>query len=334
MLVVAIPVVPCESLLALAHRSTDGTPSVLRSQALRATWGGRWPRQVLGTVVDVRRPGRINGVGVALHLEMARRCDGLPHADDRLPAARIGASPGFPPLRGDIARGAPASGCGRVAPAGPSRAPSPADVVACGARLATAPLTRRVGPPRRMGLRASMRGAGVCPAARFQRALPLARRACRRARRGVICRWAGLSWGRASVRRVGPKPSTPGERGVMPGFGDDRLTPRTASKALRRGRTVSSRTCREVAVTRQAAAPLTSWLGWPRRGQRLPGTTVASPSTPLGLTTGERMPSCGTPAGVAHRVPRSRQPRRHHVDRRRLCMGMGASLHAEVTRRR
>jgi hypothetical protein len=119
MLVVAIPVVPCESLLALAHRSTDGTPSVLRSQALRATWGGRWPRQVLGTVVDVRRPGRINGVGVALHLEMARRCDGLPHADDRLPAARIGASPGFPPLRGDIARGAPASGCGRVAPAGP-----------------------------------------------------------------------------------------------------------------------------------------------------------------------------------------------------------------------
>jgi hypothetical protein len=172
-----------------------------------------------------------------------------------------------------------------------------------------------------------MRGAGVRPAVRFQRALTLAVRACRLARLGVICRLAGLSVGRSCVRHVCPQKSKPCEMGVLTVFVGDSRTPRSAQKALIRGRTLSSKTGRELAVTRKSSAPLTSLMWWTRRCQLLPCTTISRPSHTLLLTVGERRPPWGTPAVVGNRGPRSRKPLRSHVDRIRLFLAMCASIH-------
>ena len=151
-LVVAIPVMQFEIRLALDHLSTDGTTPVLLSQDLRATWRRRLQRPLSVTVLEVRLPGRIKGVGVALHLDMALRCDGLPHADDLLTADRIGEPPGFPHLMGEVALGDPAPGFVRVAPSGPPLEPSPDDVGEFGERLATNHMTMRVGPTPQNGV--------------------------------------------------------------------------------------------------------------------------------------------------------------------------------------
>jgi hypothetical protein len=145
-LVVPIPVMPFEVLLPLDHLVADGTTPVLLAQDLRATWRRRVPRQLSVTVLEVRLPGGIKGVGVALHLDMALRCEGLPNVDDLLTADRIGEPPGFPYLLGEIARGDPAPGVVRVAPSGPPLEPSPDEVVEGGERLATHHLTMIVGP--------------------------------------------------------------------------------------------------------------------------------------------------------------------------------------------
>jgi hypothetical protein len=146
-LVVAIPVMPFESLLTLDHLSTDGTPPVLLSQELRATWRRRLPRQLAVTLLAVCLPGGITWVGLAPHLDVALRFDGLPNADARLSAARIGDPPGCPHRMGEIARRDPTPGCVRVAPSGPPREPSPDEVVECGERLATDHMAVIGGPP-------------------------------------------------------------------------------------------------------------------------------------------------------------------------------------------
>jgi hypothetical protein len=136
LLVVASPVMPCACLLAREPRAADGTPPRLLGQEVRAPWRRRSQPPVSRPVLEVRRPGGIHGVGVALHLAMARRFHGLPHADDLRTAERIAEPPGVPRLRGEGARGDPAPGVGRGAPSGPPRASSPHAVVECGERLA------------------------------------------------------------------------------------------------------------------------------------------------------------------------------------------------------
>jgi hypothetical protein len=99
-LVVAIPVRPFELRLAREPRSTDGATPVLLAQELSTTWRRRVPRPLAVTGLEGRLPGGIPGVGVARHLDMARRVDGLPHADARRTADRLGAPPGCPPWWG------------------------------------------------------------------------------------------------------------------------------------------------------------------------------------------------------------------------------------------
>jgi hypothetical protein len=98
-LVVAIPVRPFELRLAREPRSTDGATPVLLAQELSTTWRRRVPRPLAVTGLEGRCPGGIPGGGVARHLDLARRVDGLPHADARRTADRLGAPPGCPPLR-------------------------------------------------------------------------------------------------------------------------------------------------------------------------------------------------------------------------------------------
>jgi hypothetical protein len=145
-LVVAIPVMQFEILLALDHLSTDGATPGLLSQDLSTTWRRRLQRQLLVMVLEVCLPGGIKWIGVPLHLDMALRFDGLPNADDLLTADRIGETPGFPHLMGEIALGDPAPGFVRVAPSGPPIEPSPDEVVKFGEHLATNPMTVLVCP--------------------------------------------------------------------------------------------------------------------------------------------------------------------------------------------
>jgi hypothetical protein len=99
-----------------------------------------------------------------------------------------------------------------------------------------------------------MSWAGVCPAACLQRAVTLALSAWKLTLLGVI--WSLPSWplGRSYLRSVCPKKSKPCVMGVMTVFVGDSLTPHSARKALIRGRTVSSKTCRELAVTMKSPA--------------------------------------------------------------------------------
>jgi hypothetical protein len=80
------------------------------------------------------------------------------------------------------------------------------------------------------------------------------------------------------MRRVCPRQSKPCAMGVMTVFVGDSLTPRSARKALIRGRIMSSKTCREVAVTMKSSAQRTSLMEWTRRCQRPPCPTVSRPS--------------------------------------------------------
>lgn len=99
------------------------------------------------------------------------------------------------------------------------------------------------------GLRASMSCSGVAPAACLPRVRTLAVRAWKLALLGVIRSLAGFLLRRSCLRKVCPKKSKPCEMGVMTVFSADSRTPRSAKKALIRGRTTSAKTSRELAVT-------------------------------------------------------------------------------------
>jgi hypothetical protein len=136
-----------------------------------------------------------------------------------------------------------------------------------------------------------------------------------------------LPWRCAGFRRGCPKKSNPWGMGVMTVFSGDSLTPRSAKKALIRGRIVSSHTCRALAVTMKSSAHLTSLMLWTRRCHVPPCTTAASPSNTQLLPTGERLPPCGTPAVVGYRAPWSIQPLRSHCDNPHLFIGICVSRH-------
>jgi hypothetical protein len=120
MLMMAIPVMPFESLLALDHLSADGTEPVLFSQDCGATWRRRVPCQLPVMVLEVRLPAGIEWMGVPLDLQMTLRFDGLLRAEDPRAGVWIGEPPRLPQVMGNVAGGDPASGFVRVAPFGPS----------------------------------------------------------------------------------------------------------------------------------------------------------------------------------------------------------------------
>jgi hypothetical protein len=147
LLVMTLPVMPFEVLLARAHLSADGAPPVRLAQDLSPKRRSRLQRQVAVTRVKVCRPGRVKGGGGAFDLAVARRLDRLPTPDERFSGHRIREPPGFPRVLGKVASDAPAPGWVRVASLGPSRAPPPENVGERGERRATADMAVLVRPP-------------------------------------------------------------------------------------------------------------------------------------------------------------------------------------------
>lgn len=135
-----------------------------------------------------------------------------------------------------------------------------------------------------------MRCVGVAPAACLQRVWTLALMAWRLAWLGVICSVARVPWRRACVHKVCPQQSTPCARGVLTVSVADSRTPRSAKKAVIRGRMVSSQTCRASAVAMKSSAHHTELMWWTRRCQLLPCTTASRPSSTILLITGELIP--------------------------------------------
>jgi hypothetical protein len=119
-LVMTIPMMQFESLLALDHLSADGTEPVLLSQDIGATWRRRIQCQLPVTVLEVRLPVGVKWIGVPLDLQMTLWFDGLLHAEDPPTGVWIGEPPRLAPVMGKVAGGDPASGFVRVAPFGPS----------------------------------------------------------------------------------------------------------------------------------------------------------------------------------------------------------------------
>ena len=101
-----------------------------------------------------------------------------------------------------------------------------------------------------------MRCSGVAPAACLQRVVILVVMVWRLALLGVLWSLARVPLRRAGLRRVCPRKSKPCARGVMTVLVVDSRTPRSAQKAVIRGRTVFSKTCRALAVTMKSSAHL------------------------------------------------------------------------------
>jgi hypothetical protein len=80
-LVVAIPVMLCEGLLALDHRSAEGTHAGLPVQDLRTKYRGCPQGSLSIMVVAVRLPWQIERVGAALDLDVALRWNRLVHPE-------------------------------------------------------------------------------------------------------------------------------------------------------------------------------------------------------------------------------------------------------------
>jgi len=77
MLMGAIPVMPFERLLTLDDLLADQAPPVLLSQDLATKPRRRLQSQLSVTVLKVHLPGRIEGVGVPLDLDVTLRFDYL-----------------------------------------------------------------------------------------------------------------------------------------------------------------------------------------------------------------------------------------------------------------
>jgi hypothetical protein len=151
-LVVAIPVVQFEGLLALDHLSADGTPSCLLVQDLCTKYRGCPQGSLSIMVLEVRLPLRIERVGVALDLDVALRCNRLLHSDDLEPARWIGEPPGFARLMGERTVGDPTAGFIRVPLLGPSIQPPPDKTVSFGEGFGTQNVSMVICPPPQHGV--------------------------------------------------------------------------------------------------------------------------------------------------------------------------------------
>ena len=193
LLVVTIPVRPCEVFLALNHLSADGTPSLLLVQDLRTQCRGCPQCSLSITALAVRLPVRSARGGVALDLDVALRFARLLHPDALLAAHRIGAPPGCTRLLGQGAVRHPTARFIRVAVLGPSRQPTPHTTGQLGTCFGTDDVPMVMCPTPQHGVEAldEPGRAGVAPTAGLQRACTCVLRPWTLALLGVICSLAG-----------------------------------------------------------------------------------------------------------------------------------------------
>ena len=155
MLVVAIPGMQCEGVLALDHLSTDGALSVLLLQDCSTQRRGRLQRQLSIPILAIWLPVAVEWVGVALDLAVTLEFDRLLYPKDLFAGRWIRQTPCVPRLMGKVARGDPPAGFVRVAECGPPRQPSPPEAVELRKRLATDDMTVRVRPASSDGVQGS-----------------------------------------------------------------------------------------------------------------------------------------------------------------------------------
>jgi len=136
-LVVAIPVMQFEVLLALDHLSADGALAVLLPQDFGTKRRRRLLRQVPLTGLEVRLPFAIERIGIPLDLDMALRCDRFPNPDKLFAGDRVRQSPRLSRSMGKVTLGDPVSGLVRVAQFGPPETSSPDQAIELGEGFAT-----------------------------------------------------------------------------------------------------------------------------------------------------------------------------------------------------
>src|SRR6266850_4339865 len=136
-LVMAIPMMQLDFLFDLDHLPTARTEPVLLSQELSTKRRRRLQRQLTVAVLEVRLPGRVEGIRLALDLEIALRCDHFLYPEQVLAGGRISKPPHFTFAMGEVAVNDPPSGLVRVSALGPAIHPSPDKIVELGEGLTT-----------------------------------------------------------------------------------------------------------------------------------------------------------------------------------------------------
>src|SRR5215813_8000075 len=119
-LVLTISMMQLDFLFDLDHLPTARTESVLLSQEVSTKRRRCLQHQFAVAVVEIRLPGRVEGVGCALDLEVALRFDHFPHPEQVLAGGRVSKPPRFSLTMGEVAVNDPASGLARVPALGPS----------------------------------------------------------------------------------------------------------------------------------------------------------------------------------------------------------------------
>ena len=241
----------------LDHLPTARAEPVLLSQDCSTKRRRRMQRQLPVAVLEVRLPCGVERIGRALDLEVALRFDRLPHPEELLAGGRISESPRFLPCDGESsaprssARSCPGGGVG------PAIHPPPDKGVQLGEGLATEDMAMIVRPAPQDGVE------GIDEL--FWRGTPglltegpdLGLEGLEAGLARSDLQLGRLPVGRSGLRTVCPKKSKPCARGVMTVFSVESRTPRSAKKALIRGRTTSANSCREVAVTMKSSAQRT-----------------------------------------------------------------------------
>jgi len=135
MLVVAIPRMQVHLLVDWDHLPTARAEPVLVAQEWSSTRRRRPQRQRAVAVLEVRLPGRVEGISRALDLERARRCDRFPHPEQLLASSRVSEAPRFSRTMRKVAVSDPAPGLGRVAALSPALHSPPDKVIELGEGL-------------------------------------------------------------------------------------------------------------------------------------------------------------------------------------------------------
>jgi len=151
-LVVAIPVMQFEVLLALDHLSADGALAVLLPQDFGTKRRRRLLRQVPLTVLKVRPPFAIEWIGLPLDLDVALRFDRFPNPDQVFAGDRVRQSPRLSRSMGKVTLCDPLSGLVRVAQFGPPEKSSPDEAIELGEGLATDDVAMIIRPAAQDGI--------------------------------------------------------------------------------------------------------------------------------------------------------------------------------------
>ena len=146
-MVIAISMMPFERLIVLEHLLAAGATPRLLLQDFGTTCRRRLERQLSLAVLNIRFPLGVEGVSVALDLNIPLLCKHLLHADDLCAGGRVGNAPRLPRAVGEVTRREPATGVVWVTACSPSIQPSPDEAVKCRKRLATDDVVVVVCPP-------------------------------------------------------------------------------------------------------------------------------------------------------------------------------------------